>query len=305
MRRLAGAQTWIALTGLAYAALTPIGCSREPDYTFASPEAAMQRLEELLGTDRVPEEVLGPGSRALVSSGDAEADHEDALRVKALIKERVEFEDYGENAKIAFLGKDDWPLPFPLVESEGRWRFDVAAGGQELLNRRVGRNELLVLETLHAVVDAQREYFAQGIGGTQAYALKFNSTPGYKDGLYWPVSEGEAESPLGPFVAQASIGDRDPRAERMPFRGYYFRMLTGQGETAPGGTRSYFGPGGRMTLGFAVVAWPAKYGNSGIMTFQVNESGMVFQKDLGKATSQAAAGITTYSPDATWDPTPD
>jgi hypothetical protein len=300
------ARSWIALTGVVCAALAaPAACRRQPDYTFASPEEAIQRLGELLGTDRVPEEVLGPGSRALVSSGDERADREDGLHVKALIEQRMHLADYGENARIALLGNDDWPLPFPLVQSNGRWRFDVEGGAEELLNRRVGRNELLVLETLREIVNAQREYFAQAIGSTQAYAIKLNSTPGFKDGLYWPAGPGEAASPLGPFVAQASIGDRDPRAAPEPFRGYYFRIVTGQGPTAPGGAHSYFGPGGSMVRGFGVVAWPAKYGSSGVMTFQVNESGIVFQKDLGRRTVQIASGITAYSPDSTWDPTPD
>lgn len=301
-----GARTWIYCASLAGAALAlTTACKREPIDSFTSPEQAIERLSELLGTGRAPEELFGPEGPALLSSGDPEADREDALRVKKLIQERVEFEDYGENAKIAFLGKDDWPLPFPLVQENGRWRFDIDGGRSELLSRRIGRNELLVLESLHAVVDAQREYRGLGIDGSPAYAIKFMSTPGTRDGLYWPVAEGEAESPLGPFVAEASIGDRDANTEPEPFRGYYFRMLTGQSADAPGGARSYFGPGGRMTSGFAVLAWPAKYGNSGVMTFQVSESGMVFQKDLGAETAQIASGITAYSPDATWEPTPD
>lgn len=301
------AQIRISVMGVACGSLAlSIACGK-PDTTFPTPEAAIARLEELLGTDRVPEEVLGAGSRTLVTSGDAEADHEDALRVKAMIQESVEIEDYGDNAKIAFLGKDEWPLPFPLVEENGRWHFDVEAGRQELLNRRVGRNELLVLDTLHAILDAQREYFAEsaGVEGGQAYAIKFNSTPGTRDGLYWPATSAETESPLGPFVATASIGDRDPRAEREPFRGYYFRMMTEQGPSAPGGARSYFGPDARLSRGFAVVAWPAKYGNSGIMTFQMNQSGIVFEKDLGAETPLIVSGITAYSPDESWDPTSD
>ncbi len=306
MRGLARGQARIPIAEVACGAFAlAVACTREPDATFPSPEAAIERLGELLGTDRVPEEVLGPGSRVLVSSGDAEIDREDSLRVKALIEEGFEIEDYGAGTKVAFLGKDEWPLPFPLVQADGRWRFDIEGGREELVNRRVGRNELLVLETLRAIVDAQREYFALGIGGAHAYAIRFNSTPGRKDGLYWPASGGEPESPLGPFVAEASIADRAPSAEPKPFRGYYFRMLTGQGPTAPGGARSYLGPDGRLVRGFAVVAWPAKYGNSGIMTFQMSESGIVFEKDLGADTSRIAGDLAVYSPDATWEPTPD
>jgi hypothetical protein len=279
-------------------------CKREGVSAFSRPEDAVQRLGELLGTQRAPEELLGPGSRELLASGDAEADRADAQRVKALIQQSVQLEDDGENRMIAFLGDDEWPLPFPLVRNDSGWRFDLAGAREELLTRRIGRNELLALETLHAVVDAQREYRALGVDGTPCYARAFLSAHGLKDGLYWPAGQSEAESPLGPFVAEASVRGVE-QARIRPFRGYYFRMLTEQAASAPGGARSYLDEQGCMGGGFAVLAWPAKYASSGLMTFQVGQSGVVFQKDLGPDTSTRVTALTAYAPDDTWDPTGD
>lgn len=290
---------------LAAMLLAATSCERVPERTYATPEEAIAALGEWLGTGHLAEEVLGPESADIISSGDDEGDHEDALNVKALIAERVEFEDYGENSVIAFLGKDDWPFPFPLALEEGRWRFDVEGGREELLNRRIGRNELRTLATLRAVVDAQREYFALAPSGVAAYARKFLSSSGQKDGLYWPVAENEPQSPLGPFVAEAGRDDLEASEEPEPFQGYFYRMLEAQGADVPGGARSYLDEQGRMTGGFAALAWPAKYGNSGVMSFQVGHNGIVFQKDLGEETQALAAGITAYSPDSSWDPTGD
>jgi hypothetical protein len=282
-----------------------LACHGASERTFATPELAVQRLAEVLGTGRAAEELLGPGSGELIASGDAEADREDALRVKAMIQERVELDDYGDDRVIAFLGNDEWPLPFPLVKEAGRWHFDLEGGREELMNRRVGRNELLALETLHAIVDAQREYRMRPVEGPAHYAAKFRSAEGQQDGLYWPVAEGEVLSPLGRFVADASAENRRGGESLEPFRGYFFRMLTGQGASAPGGERSYLDAQNRLTGGFAVLAWPARYDRSGVMTFQVNQNGIVFQKDLGPETEAAAARITAYAPDETWTPTSD
>jgi hypothetical protein len=192
-----------------------------------------------------------------------------------------------------------------LVLEDGRWRFDAATGREELLNRRIGRNELHALASLHAYVDAQREYGAAvRVGKARSYARRFRSSEGARDGLYWTVAEGEEESPLGPLYAGAAR-DALESVEPQPFHGYHFRILEGQGKNAPGGERSYLDKNGRMTGGFAAVAWPAKYGNSGIMTFQVNQQGLVFQKDLGEETEAAVAAINAYDPDENWQPTGD
>jgi hypothetical protein len=284
-------------------------CARAPKGTFATPEEAIQAIADIAGkhdTERVVE-MFGPGGPEMLSSGDEHADAEDAQRVKAMILEKVAFEDVDEKTKTALLGNDAWPVPFPLVLEEGRWRFDAEAGREELLNRRIGRNELQVLESLHAYVDAQREYAAQPRDGKPAgYARKFLSSEGMHDGLYWPAAEGEDPSPLGPLVADAAAERaQDSDAGPQPFNGYYFRILEAQGESAPGGARSYLDEQGAMSKGFGAIAWPAKHGNSGVMSFQVNQQGLIFQKDLGAETDAAVAAITAYDPDDSWTPTPD
>jgi hypothetical protein len=296
----------LTLVSLA-ASIALLACSRGPKGTFDTKEEAVQAIAEIAGkgdTARV-QEMFGPDGPEMLSSGDEQDDAEDAQRVKAMILEKVAFEDVDETTKIALLGNDAWPLPFPLVLQEGRWRFDAEAGREELLNRRIGRNELLVLASLHAYVDAQREYFSEARDGKpRAYARHFWSSEGAHDGLYWPAVEGEPESPLGPLLAEAAAR-RDPDATPQPYNGYNFRIVEAQGKSAPGGERSYLDEQGAMTKGFAAIAWPAKYGNSGIMTFQVNQQGVIFQKDLGAETDTVVAGITAYDPDESWAPDPD
>jgi Protein of unknown function (DUF2950) len=282
-------------------------CSPAPPGTYSTPEEAVAALGNLAGSGDMKkvEEMFGPEGVELFQSGDDIADHEDALRVKAMIGEKVAFEDLDETTKAAVLGKDAWWFPLPLVKENGRWRFDVAGGRDELLNRRIGRNELLALASLHAYVDAQREYFAGGFSGKPpAYARYIRSSEGAHDGLYWPIAAGEAESPLGPLFASAARTRQDAPSPQ-PFNGYYFRILIAQGGNAPGGARSYLDRKDRLTRGFAALAWPSKQGNSGVMTFQVNQQGIVFQKDLGAETETAVAKIDAYDPDDTWDPTGD
>ena len=296
----------LTLTGVAALAAL-IACSPPPAGTYSTPEEAVQAIADLAGSGdaKKAEEIFGPGGVEFLKSGDEAADREDALRVKALIQDKVAFEDVGDSMKIAVLGKDGWRFPLPLVLEKDRWRFDAETGREELLNLRIGRNELLVLASLHAYVDAQREYFSQARDGKKpVYARRFLSSEGAHDGLYWPVAEGEQESPLGLLYAQAA-GDRKPEAGPVPFNGYNFRILEAQGKSAPGGERSYVDRHGRMTLGFAAVATPAKYGNSGVMTFLVNQQGIIFQKDLGAETEAAVAAITAYDPDESWTPTGD
>ena len=298
----------LTLAGISVLAMLP-ACSPAPPGTYKTPDEAIQALGDHAGSGdaKKTEEMFGADALDMFDSGDPVADHEDALRVKAMIGEKVTFEDLDETTKAAVIGNEEWLFPIPLVQDEGRWRFDAAAGRQELLNRRIGRNELLALASLHAYVDAQREYFTKGRDGkSPAYARRFRSSEGAHDGLYWPVAGGEVESPIGPLYADADADDeRLKDASPQPFHGYYFRILEGQGKHAHGGERSYLDKKGRMTLGFAAIGWPARYGNSGVMTFQVNRQGLVFQKDLGAETETAVAAISAYDPDVTWTPTGD
>lgn len=275
---------------------------------FQSPNTAFKALLEAVKAhdhDRL-RAILGPGSGDVVSSGDEVADRTAARQFVAAAKEKTRLVKSGDTATIVHLGKSDWSFPIPLVKDGGGWRFDTAAGKEELLNRRIGRNELRTIAVCYAYVDAQREYARQDRDhrGVGEYAQKFRSAPGKRDGLYWEVSANEEQSPMGPLVAMATsegYTHKDPNAEPMPFHGYFFRILTAQGSHAPEGARSYI-VDGRMTRGFALVAYPAHYGSSGIMTFIVNQVGIVFQKNLGEKTAEIAAAMTEYDPDASWDP---
>jgi hypothetical protein len=303
-------RAFIASLTLAAVLLAATAHAASPAQAFKTPEEAVKALAEVIDKhdDARTETMFGKDWREMLLSGDDAADRQDALKVRAMILEKVGFDDAEGNRKVPLLGKDEWPFPIPLVQEGELWRFDVAAGKEELLNRRVGRNEILTLATLHAVVDAQREYREAGRDGNPpAYAQKFRSDEGRHNGLYWPAAAGEQESPLGDLAAQAAAEgyrrDNDPEPD--PYHGYYFRILTAQGKSAPGGEKSYLDAKGLMTGGFAAIAWPARYHNSGVMTFIVNQQGIVFQKDLGEGTAAAAAAITAYNPDETWDPTGD
>lgn len=289
--------------------LTLAGCSREPaPGTYATPEEAVAALDSLVGTgdEKRADEMFGAGSLDLFRTGDPEEDKREAARVKQMMAEKVGFEEIDENTRVALFGEKDWPFPIPLVQKDGRWHFDTAAGREELINRRVGYCELWTLASLHAYVDAQHEYASAGRDGNPpAYAQRFLSNEGKQDGLYWPAAEGEAPSPLGDLLAGAAVGPTTPPGQPRAFRGYHYRILKGQGKNAPGGERSYLNPKGLMTGGFAAIAWPAKYGNSGVMTFLVNQQGIVFEKDLGKDTDAAVAAIQSFDPDETWSPTSD
>jgi hypothetical protein len=277
---------------------------------FKTPEEAVKALAEVIETPDEPrtEAMFGKNWRELLQSGDEVADREDALKVRAMILEKYAFEDIEGNRKVLMLGNDAWPFTVPLVKEGELWRFDVAAGTEELLNRRIGNNELLTLATLHGFVDAQREYREAGHdGNTPAYAQKLWSDTGKHNGLYWPSAPGEPESPMGDLVAQAA-GEgyrRDDAPDPDPYHGYFYRILKSQGTSAPGGEKNYLDANGLMTGGYAAIAWPASYGQGGVMTFIVNQQGIVFQKDLGEGTAADAAAITSYNPDETWDPTGD
>jgi len=280
-------------------------CNQQPSQVvFESPEAAIQTLSELIGQrdDQRIEQVFGPGSVDLFLSGDDEADHEDFQRVKEMIDKSVAFEDFDENTKIALLGDNAWPWPIPLVREGEGWRFDTAEGREELLNRRVGHNELWTLTAMHEIVEAQREYRSESRDGNPpAYAQNFRSSEGRRDGLYWPTEANEELSPLGEFLAGSEARGPEPQ----PFHGYYYRILTRRGADAPGKEMDYLDENGLLTRGFGVIAWPAKYGNSGVMTFMVNHRGLVFETDLGPDTEKLASAIDSYNPDSNWAPTDD
>jgi Protein of unknown function (DUF2950) len=274
--------------------------------SFASPEAAVRALGDIAGTGDVDgmTRLFGADGVDLLRSGDDAADREDGLHVRELIAEKVAFESQADGSQIALLGHDAWPMPVPLVPDAGRWRFDAAAGREELENRRVGRNELLTLAALHAYVDAQREYASEGHDGLPpCYALHVLSSPGKHDGLYWPTADGEPESPLGPQVADAAVGRE--QGDQQPFHGYLFRVLPCRGAQAPGGAKNYVDAQGLMTGGFAALAWPVKYGSSGVMTFVIDDRGIAYQKDLGDETESVAKQIECFEVDESWEPTAD
>jgi hypothetical protein len=234
------------------------------------------------------------------------ADANAAERFLEAAKERTSLVTFGDGRVAAFLGKEDWPFPIPMVKGPQGWTFDSATGVEELVNRRIGKNELFTITALHTYVDAQLEFSSSH--KEPHYAQKFFSTEGQHDGLYWKAKEGEPESPLGPLAAEAAAEGytkAEPGKGPKPFHGYLFKILTAQGPDAPGGEKSYVGKDGKMTGGFALVAWPASYGASGIMTFIVDKQGIVFQRDLGERTAETASAMTAYNPGANWVPVKD
>jgi hypothetical protein len=237
--------------------------------------------------------VLGRGGVEIVSSGDAVQDEETRKLFVAAYDARHDVSVAGDKATM-ILGNGEWPFPIPLVKKNDTWVFDTLAGREEVLARRIGRNELATIQACLAYVDAQNEY-----GESGAYAQRIVSSPGKKDGLYWPTAAGEPPSPLGEEVALATLRGYRVGGERAPYNGYYFKILTEQGATAPGGELDYV-IHGKMIGGFALVAYPAQYGNSGVMTFVVNHNGDVYEKDLGPSTARTASRMSEYNPDRTW-----
>jgi hypothetical protein len=282
---------------------------------YKTPDEAVKALIKAAqtGTDEAIKAALGGGVEE-IGSGDAVQDQEDRklFASRAMVKYRTQ--PYGANYVEILIGADEWPFAIPLVKESQGYRFDTDAGMQELINRRVGRNELAVIDIMRAYVDAQNEYAARDPqkSGVNQYAQKLASSEGKRDGLYWPVKEGEQESPLGPLLARATRegyelktgAQANPNAEPTPYHGYIFRILKGQGKSVAGGARSYV-KNGRMTEGFGLIAYPVEYDNSGVMTFIVNQRGIVYQKDLGKDTAKLAAAIQAYDPDRSWKPVAD
>ncbi|WP_246524275.1 DUF2950 domain-containing protein [Neoroseomonas eburnea] len=276
-----------------------------PPQAFRSPEDGFAALVAAIRARNEPQalRVLGSAGHRLIRSGDPVADRNARDRFLAAYDVKNEILRPAPDRAVLQIGEDGWPLPLPMVQRGGAWRFDSVAAGQEIVDRRIGRNELDTIETLRAVVDAQRDFArtAGRQGAFQAYARRFFSTPGRRDGLYWPTRDDEPESPLGPFMAAASAGGyaRTRGDTPQPYHGYLFRMLESQGPAAPGGAMDYV-VNGRMIGGFAVIATPARYGVSGIKTFLVSHDGVVYEQDLGPDTAREAAEITTFDPGEGW-----
>ena len=295
-----------AFSLIAAASLLTIGCSLQQD-RFSSPEEAVGAMIEASRSEQsdVVRRILGPGADEVLSSGDEVADRQSRDTFLSAYDEGHELVTGPDGDVTLQVGKDDWPMPIPLVKSFGAWRFDTRRGKEEILNRRIGRNELAVQQVCLAIVDAQREYAAvdRNRDGIPEYAQKIISDPGEKDGLYWKTGDGEPPSPLGPLVADAIEegygAAKNESGQRRPFHGYYFKLLKSQGPNAPGGIRDYM-VSGRLTEGFGVVAWPAEYGNSGVMTFIVNHQGVVYERNLGKRTARIASSMTAFDPDSEW-----
>ena len=275
---------------------------------FDSPEAAVTALTAAAKTSdtNAVRAIFGPEGHALISPDVVQASEGFALFVKR-ITEKTELVRESDSKELLEIGSDHWPFPMPLVKQDGKWYFDVAAGKDEILNRRIGGDELGAIAVCHSYVDAQREYASKDrVGdGVLEYAQYLLSTPGKFDGLYWPAKNPADEvSPLGPLIAQARQEGYHRRTgllteDQSPYHGYYFQILVRQGKHAPGGKYNYV-INGHMIGGFALVAWPAECGNTGIMTFMVNQQGKIYQKNLGPKTSKLARKITTYDPDETW-----
>ncbi len=270
---------------------------------FKTPDDAASALASAAktGDRKAIVTVLGPDGQDIVSSGDEVADAATRQKFIAAYEAKHQIAMEGDNKAILVIGQEDFPLPIPLVRKDGLWRFDTAAGREEILFRRVGRDELDAIQSCLAYVDAQNEYAERDRTGAGAntYAQRIISEPGKKDGLYWPTSQGEDASPLGELIAEATAQGYRPGGGRTPFHGYYFKILTKQGPAAPGGQVDYI-VRGKMIGGFALVAYPAEYRNSGVMTFIVNHTGNVFQKDLGPDTAKLAERMTSFDPDQSW-----
>ncbi len=272
---------------------------------FPSAEEAAEELAAAAAADDVDMigRIFGADARHWITSGDPQQDAADRRRFAAAYAEKHVLEAPSGQRRVLAVGNDGFPLPIPLVMQGKGWRFDPAAGREEMLNRRIGRNEVYTAQTLKAIADAQQEYAREEHNGMRQYARRFLSTPGRRDGLYWPTAAGEAQSPLGPLIGAASADRKiDVKAARAaPYHGYRYRMLTAQGPHASGGAYGYLA-GDRLIGGFAVLAYPARYGVSGVKTFMIDHAGNVVERDLGPATEKLARDMRAYDPGPAWTP---
>jgi len=293
---------------LAWLFVTPLASADDiaPQQVFPTAAAAVGALVAADKADdmKALSSILGPDSDQILSSGDPVADKNarDEFVRRYDEMHRLAYDDQGR--AILYIGAGNWPVPIPLVKNNGGWVFDTAAGKDELLFRRIGRNELFTIRVLEDLADAQSEYASSAHdGGSEGeFAQKILSDTGRQNGLYWETAGGQPESPIGPLVAKATAAGykRDSGDNPIPFHGYYYKILTGQGRNAPGGAKKYL-VDGKMTNGFAFLAYPAEYRASGVMTFMIEQDGVIVQKDLGPDTAKLASGMTEYNPDKTWD----
>lgn len=295
------------LPGFALVALLLAGCfpalsrAQQPGQkTFSSPQEACKALMAAAQNNNEKEllEILGPAGKRIVSSGDANDDAQNRAEFVQRYQEMHRLVKEPDGTTTLYVGGENWPMPIPVVNKGKVWYFDTAAGEREVLYRRVGRNEISTIRVCQELVAAEKEYYSTH---HNEYARKIYSDDGQKDGLYWKAAKGQPESPIGPLVA-AAVVEGSPTHDSMPttpYRGYYYHMLAQQGSSAPGGAKSYVA-NGKMTGGFAFVAYPAEYRSSGVMTFIVGPDGMIYRKDLGKTTEVAAKAMKEYNPDSTW-----
>jgi len=303
-------QTWLVALGLGVVVFAwPARASAIDEQTFDSPDDAVNALVAAAKNDDTNSlhAIFGPELQDLLSPDAVQASAEHKRFVERLTQRTELVQNTNSSANLE-IGADKWPFPVPLVNQNGRWFFDTVAGKAEILNRRIGMDELGAINVCNAYVDAQHEYASKDrLGdGVLAYAQYLSSTPGLHDGLFWPTNNGDELSPLGPLVAQAHVDGYHRTArmlndEQAPYHGYYFKILTRQGRHAPGGKYNYI-IHGRMIAGFALVAWPAEWKNTGVMTFIVNQQGQVYQKNLGPNTLDLAKDMRTYDPDDSWTP---
>jgi Protein of unknown function (DUF2950) len=297
---------WWPLTAVLFLVPAPAIANEVPGQkTFERPEEAVRALADAArrADSAAMLTILGPEAQQVVSSGDAVTDAEDREWFASVAGASLTFQKQPNGEVIAQVGREAWPFPIPLVKSGDRWRFDTPAGKDELLSRRIGRNELTAISVARAYVAAQRQYATKDRTGSgkRTYAQKFRSEPGKHDGLYWDPIDSE-RSPLGPLVADESdegYAHTQSAEGPRPYHGYLYRILTAQGPSAQGGARSYV-KDGQMTGGFALVAYPAVYRSSGRMTFIVGSDDIVLQKDLGDKTAELGKAMTAYDPDETW-----
>jgi Protein of unknown function (DUF2950) len=297
----------VALSLLVLISLGACSKSEKPSVpTFATPDDAGNALQAAGKADDQAAllAIFGPDSKELIFSGDPVEDKKVVDQFVAAYGVMHRWRKMADGSQILLVGATNFPFPIPLRKNDGgQWYFDTASGKEEVLSRRVGRNELAIIQVCQALAGAQQQYFSQLHDGstTKQYAMKFISDPGKQNGLYWQSAEGQPQSPLGPLAAFATSEGYNVKPDaHMPFHGYYFHMLAGQSDKAKGGAKDYM-VNGKMVRGFAFVAYPAEYRNSGVMTFIMNQDGVLFQKDLGEKTAEIATAMTKFDPDG-WTP---